>query len=141
MPRSKQQIFVSFDDGSKAIKYFNPETQRVLTSRNYKFLTHLLEKSGTPEPIHIDLPSAVPREGEHDGGDLNHITLQPESQCTHKEREHEEPRIEGEQEKRSRPQRNLRQKAPVNYQRLNNPFEEEDDDNMYHTYTWPSKPY
>ena len=56
MPRSKQQIFVGFDDGSKTIKYFNPETRRVLTSRNYKFLTNLPEKSGTPEPIHIDLP-------------------------------------------------------------------------------------
>src|SRR6266511_1050337 len=35
LPRSKQQIFVGYNDGSKSIKYYNPETQKVLTSRNY----------------------------------------------------------------------------------------------------------
>jgi hypothetical protein len=35
LPRSKQQIFVGYDDGSKSIKYYNPETRKVLTSRNY----------------------------------------------------------------------------------------------------------
>ena len=135
MPRSKQQIFVGFDDGSKAIKYFNPETRRVLTSRNFKFLTHLPEKSGTPEPIHVDLPPAVPREGEHDGGNLKQITLQPESQCTKTKRKREDPCTEDEQEIQSKTQRKLRSKPPVNYKHLNDPFEEEDDDNAYHIYT------
>ena len=46
LPKSKQQIFVGFDDGSKSIKYYNPETRRVLTSRNYRFLTNSAWKSG-----------------------------------------------------------------------------------------------
>jgi len=31
LPRSKQQIFVGYNDGSKAVIYYNPETRRILT--------------------------------------------------------------------------------------------------------------
>ena len=130
MPRSKQQIFVGFDDGSKSIKYFNPETRRVLTLRNYKFLTNLPKQSGTPEPIQVDLPPAVLREGEHDSGDHN-STLQTGSQHQNK-RQREEPQNEDEDQ---RTQRKLWKKSPINYQHFNNPFsDEEGEDETYQIY-------
>lgn len=54
LPKSKQQIFVG--------------------SRNYQFLTNLPRQPGTPESIVVELPPAVPREGEHDGGQPNSTT-------------------------------------------------------------------
>jgi len=42
LPRSKQHIFIGYDDGSRSVKYYNPETRKVLTSRNFQFLTNLL---------------------------------------------------------------------------------------------------
>jgi hypothetical protein len=68
LPKSKQQIFVSFEDGSKSIKYYNPDTRWVLTSWNYQFLTNLPSQPGMPEPIQVELPPAVLHEGEHDSG-------------------------------------------------------------------------
>ena len=50
-PRLKQQIFIGYDNELKSIRYFNPETRRILTSRNFQFLTNLPAKMGTPEPI------------------------------------------------------------------------------------------
>ena len=46
-PKSKQQLFVGFDDGSKSVKYYNAETRKVLTSRNYRFLTNLPDRKST----------------------------------------------------------------------------------------------
>jgi len=79
-PRSKQQIFVGYDDGSNSVKYYNPKTRKILTSRNFKFLTNLPVKSGTPEPIQInqDLPPAMLREGENGSNQTD--TLQAGSQ-------------------------------------------------------------
>ena len=108
LPKSKQQIFFGFNDESKSVKYYNPETRKVLTSRNYQFLTNLPKELGTPEPIQVDLPPAVPREGKHDDGYPNPNTLQSGSQCIKRQRE--EPQTESEE-----PQRKLRTKTPVNY--------------------------
>jgi hypothetical protein len=35
LPKSKQQIYVGFNDGVKAVKYYNAETCKILTSRNF----------------------------------------------------------------------------------------------------------
>jgi hypothetical protein len=132
LPKSKQQIFVGYDDGSKSIKYYNPETRRVLTSRNYQFLTNLPRQPGTPESIVVELPPAVPREGEHDGGQPNSTTLQPESQPSKRKRE-EGPQTEAENDP---PERNLRRQQPVNYRKLQDPFsDEEEADEAHYTYT------
>jgi hypothetical protein len=37
-PKSEKMIFVGFEDGPKAVRYYKPETQKVLVSRNYKFI-------------------------------------------------------------------------------------------------------
>ena len=71
-PKSKQQLFVGFDDGSKSVKYYNAETRNILTSRNYRFLTNLPPKAISPEPILIQPSPIIPCEGES-GSD----TLQP----------------------------------------------------------------
>jgi len=60
-PKSRQQVFVGYDDGSKSIKYYNVETRKVLTSRNFCFLS-LTNDYTPPAPIEV-LPDA-PIEGE-----------------------------------------------------------------------------
>jgi hypothetical protein len=37
-PRSKRRALVGYNDGSKSVLYYNAETRKVLTSRNYHFL-------------------------------------------------------------------------------------------------------
>ena len=38
-PKSKWRIYVSFDDGAGAVKYYNTEIRNVLTSQNFKQIT------------------------------------------------------------------------------------------------------
>ncbi len=64
LPHSKCHIFVGFDDGPKAIRYYNAETQKVLTSCNFHFLNNLPVTPSAPELILIDPAPAVPCEGE-----------------------------------------------------------------------------
>ena len=39
LPKSKQRIYVGHEDGPQAIKYYNADVRKVLTSCNYRFLT------------------------------------------------------------------------------------------------------
>ena len=61
LPKSKHRAYVRFEDGPKAIKYYNAETRKILTSRNYRFLS--LNNSDTP-PEEIEVAPDVPCEGE-----------------------------------------------------------------------------
>jgi len=93
-------------------------------------------KPGTPEPIQVDLPPAVPHEGErNDDSNLKlNNTLQPGGQCNNqtKKRQHdEEPQLESESS-----QRKLCKRAAVDYKRLNDPFSEDEEENeTYQSYT------
>ena len=60
-PKSRQRIFVSYEDGSKSIKYYNAQTRKVLTSCNICFLA-LTDTETPPEPM-VLLPDGL-REGE-----------------------------------------------------------------------------
>jgi hypothetical protein len=60
LPKSKQQIYVGFDDGMKAVKYYNAETHKILTSCNLRHLNPPPEMP--PEPI-IMTPSIQPEGG------------------------------------------------------------------------------
>src|SRR6202453_3692744 len=125
LSKSKRQIFVGFEDGPKAVKYYSAESRKILTSRNFRFLT---PQKGTP-PEEIVVAPDEPREGESRG------SAPPPGQI--------EPRgKEGESLKRKRPEeeeiqdldtpRKTRGKR-VDYRRMNDPFsdgEEEPDDNM-----------
>ena len=116
---------MGFNDGSKSVLYYNPETRRILTSRNFQFLVNLPKDSGMPEPLIVDLPPTVPCEGEHDRGS-NMNTLQPGSQqqSINKTKGHnEEP-----DESNKSSKRKLRTKLPVNYRDLNDPFSDEEEE-------------
>ena len=66
LPKSKRQVYVGFDDGAKAVKYFNAETRKVLTSRNFRTINPPPETP--PEPIIIT--PAPQHEGESGRSDM-----------------------------------------------------------------------
>jgi hypothetical protein len=62
----------------KVVKYYSPESQKVLISRNYHFLTLPEQSPAMTEGVEIDMPD-VQREGEAEGsaphlGTLENIT-------------------------------------------------------------------
>ena len=38
LPKSNKRLLVGFNDGLHAVKYYNKDTKKILTSRNYKFI-------------------------------------------------------------------------------------------------------
>jgi len=62
LPKSQRRAYVSYDEGSKSIKYYNAAMRNVLTLRNYHFLSRA--EPSPPEEIGID-PNA-PLQGEQD---------------------------------------------------------------------------
>jgi hypothetical protein len=52
---------VGYEDRSKSVNYYNVETRKILTSRNFRFLT--LTENGTP-PEQIEVTPDQPLEGE-----------------------------------------------------------------------------
>ena len=71
LPKSQHKSLVGFDDRSKSVLYYNPETRKVLTSRNYRFLKPPITQS-PPEEIKIN-PDTL-REGETGTGTQNAMT-------------------------------------------------------------------
>ncbi len=63
---------MGYDNDSKSIKYYNAETRKVLTSRNFHFLS-LTNDNTPPEPIEV-LPDA-PLEGEPERSTLRHQAI------------------------------------------------------------------
>jgi len=61
-PHSKRYLFVGYDNSSHSVKYYNPETRKVHTSCNFRFLDNLPTSPSVPEVVLVD--PAVPREGE-----------------------------------------------------------------------------
>jgi hypothetical protein len=62
LPKSKRRAYIGAIDASKSVLYYNAETRKVLTSRNYVFLT--AREPDPPEEIIIeDTPT---HEGEHE---------------------------------------------------------------------------
>jgi hypothetical protein len=75
LPKSKRRIYVGYDDGSNSVKYYNAETRKVLTSRNFRSL-QLSTHPKSPEPVVItpDIQHEgesgadhMPQSGEPDG--------------------------------------------------------------------------
>jgi len=54
LPKSQCCAYVGYDDGSKAIKYYNAATKNILLSRNFRFL--MLSEPTPPEDIIIENP-------------------------------------------------------------------------------------
>ena len=115
-PKSRQRIFIGYDEGSKSIKYYNAQTRKVLTSRNIRFLS-LTDDETPPEPIGI-IPD-VPREGESEGT--------PSTSGNNGDSLKRKRDDEGELD-----QRRTRGKR-VDYRYLDDPFPDEDDDEVTYT--------
>jgi len=65
MQKLQQKIFIGYDDGAKAVKYYNAETWKILTFRNFRFLA--LEEKGSHDKEIMVAPDTL-REGELEGG-------------------------------------------------------------------------
>ncbi len=65
--KSKRWALIGYEDGSKSVKYYNAETQSVLTLRNFRFLN---PSNTVPEQLVIAL-NDVAREGESKGNAQN----------------------------------------------------------------------
>ena len=116
LAKSKRRAYVGFDDGSKSVLYYNAETRRVLTSRNYRFLS-ITDK--TP-PEEIVVAPDIPHEGEMDRSTL------PTGGDSRKRKRGEEdvPEILGK-----------RAKMRVDYRYLDDPYwDKEDQDATYQTF-------
>ena len=132
LPRSKRQAFVGFDDGSHAIRYYNAETRRVLTSRNFRFLDNPSPHHPQPEPFLVD--PALPREGECvcPVADKN-ITRQSESPESRESQPNKRTRDEFGEDISEPTRMKLRSKAPVNYRFMSDPFPDDQTNDAYHT--------
>ena len=53
LPKLNKRLLVSFDDGSHAIKYYNKDTRKILTSRNYKFVQNQKDLSTVEGDSHL----------------------------------------------------------------------------------------
>ena len=117
--KSRRRTFVGYDDGSKSIKYYNVETHKVLISRNVRFL-NLTDDEPLPEPM-VLLPD-TPHEGEPE------VDMPPISGNKGNSLKRKRDQL-GEDDE----QMKTRQGKRVNYWYLDNPFPDEEDNEVTFT--------
>jgi hypothetical protein len=153
-------MFIGYDDGSKSVKHYNAETRKILTSRNFCFLTSV--STSPPEGI-VVAPPDVPFKGEY-GVDKWHkdanMEQMPRSIVNNKRdavtKEKQEPsstimhgQLQNVQLKQmKRKQRDWEtsdqwepQKTHgkhIDYRHLNDPFSDDDDKNQAAQYIYPT---
>ena len=118
--KSKRQALVRYEDGSKSVKFYNAETQLVLTLRNYRFLKPSDPSKAIPEQLSI-APDDVARKGESMGnawntGDARNVDAKPGPLNPQKRT------AEDDAEGSSRKTRGKR----VNYKHLDDPFSDDE---------------
>jgi transposase InsO family protein len=125
LPKSKRRAFVGFEDGPKAIKYYNAETRKILTSQNYRFLTP--QENSPPEEI-VVAPD-VPHEGELRG------SAPPTSDPLIDQTESRDKANAGSKRKQPEEEEYIDLDAPrktrgkhIDYRYLNDPFPDEEED-------------
>ena len=64
LPKSKCRVYIGYDEGAKAVKYYNAEMRKILTSRNF---CHINPPEDPTPPEPIELTPDTPREGESAG--------------------------------------------------------------------------
>src|SRR6266436_6007296 len=62
LPKSKRRAYVGYNDASKSVLYYNAETRKILTSRNFVFLT--TREPDPPKEIIVNDPPT--HEGERE---------------------------------------------------------------------------
>ena len=87
LPKSKCRAYVGFDENSKSVLYYNAQTRKILTSRNFVFLT-----AKTAEADEDILIREVPeREGERDPKEDPRPTQPPHAEKKRKTVNQREP--------------------------------------------------
>jgi transposase InsO family protein len=115
-PRSRRRALVGYHDGSKSVLYYNAETRKVLTSRNFRFL----EPSDTvPERLIITPDNDAAREGEQISGTRLIVSADPQAGPSIPRKRPAEADVEGSTTRRTRGK-------VVDYKQLNDPFSEEE---------------
>jgi hypothetical protein len=59
-PKSSRRAYVGYDDGSNSVQYYNADTRKILSSRNYRFLSQT-----TTPPLTDDIQIDPTHEGEN----------------------------------------------------------------------------
>ena len=77
LPKSKRRIYVGYHDGSNSVKYYNANTRKVLTSRNFKNI-QLSMNTKSLEPM-IVTPD-VQHEGESGADHMPQSGATPEAE-------------------------------------------------------------
>jgi len=127
-PRSKQRYYVGCEDGSKSILYYNPETRRVLISRNFRFL-NLPNHEVPPEQLVIEPEPAVSHEGELGSSTGNMRKTGTENINNNNKHTRDEVLPDGGGE----PPRKLRANPRIDYGYLDNPFPDEENEEINKT--------
>jgi hypothetical protein len=146
LPKSQCQSFVGFDNGSKSVKYYSTETTKILTSRNF----HFLSPPGTQSPPEeIEISPDTLHEGEL-GVDTWNARLQGMKGSAHKNAAHRPNDMPegGQDEVPSNGQSNLKRKQVdnssesendipcrtrgkwVDYCHLQDPFSDDEDETI-----------
>ena len=122
LPKSQRQAYVGHDDGSNSVKYYHPESCKILTSRNFHFLNISNSKPALQENIEIFSPSD---DALHEGGrsvGIDNTDMQGHGSIlknTHKRKRADEELVEP---------RKMRGNQ-VNYKKLHDLFSDEEDCN------------
>jgi hypothetical protein len=65
LPKSKHRVYVGFNEGAQAVKYYNAETCNILTSRNFHHINPPVHTT-PPEPIKLTPDMVCKGESEGD---------------------------------------------------------------------------
>ena len=107
-PKSKRRALVGYEDGSKSVLYYNVETRKILTSRNFHFL-----EPAIPSPEHL----LITPDNEGESGDATDIVTGTPGKPSGSSLNPLKHRAEEEAEGSTRRTRGRR----VDYQQLNDP--------------------
>ena len=129
LPKSKRRAYVGYNDASKSVLYYNAETRKILTSRNYVFLTP--REKEPDEEIVVKLTPT--HEGEHEETNVHGARLPKEPAILNKPAEPDASRKRKEPPRQDEPRRT--RGIRKDYRQLADPFtsenetddEEEDD--------------
>ncbi len=119
LPKSKRRAYVGTNDASDLVLYYNAETKKILTSRNYKFLT---EQKEAAEEIAV----SPTREGEHEDDARGINTRVDNTPSSEKSKEKNDSR-----KRKAQPEENSPRKTRgirKDYRKLADPFSSDDED-------------
>jgi Reverse transcriptase (RNA-dependent DNA polymerase) len=126
LPKSKCQVYIGYDDGAQAVKYYNAKTHKILTSHNFCHINPP-DNPSPPEPIK-STPDML-CEGES-AGSMPPISVIGSDDTTHNPK-HKWNEVEGDIDINE-----LQKTCEIHtdYQHLHNHFPEEDEEETFLTF-------